>query len=202
MKVNFFTVFLVLSAVASTNSFSQIKKGSWQLGFSGAPLFELSSSGLNGVLINLHAERTFSNRFIAGIQPYYAFTDENRSYAYDLTLQQPRSIRKDVFHSFGFNAELKFIISNGPKLMPYTSVVAGAGYTSYHLYQSNAYAELVPEDLGQFVNYNLGIGVGSYIRVSGRSYMDIRIMYTEVGASKNIKPSSYLYPSIGLMKVF
>jgi hypothetical protein len=191
-----------MSAFASTNSFAQIKKGSWQLGVSGAPLFELGSSGLNGVMINLHAEGTFSDRFIAGIQPYYAFTDENKSYAYDLTLQKPRSIRKDVFHSFGLNAELKFIISNGPKLMPYTAVMAGAGYTSYHLYQSNAYAELVSENLGQFVNYNLGIGIGTYIRVSGRSYLDICIMYTEVGASKDIKPSSYLYPSIGLMKVF
>jgi hypothetical protein len=47
MKPKFFAVFLVLYAMATTNSFSQAKEGSWQLGASGAPLFDLSSSGLN-----------------------------------------------------------------------------------------------------------------------------------------------------------
>jgi uncharacterized ferredoxin-like protein len=84
----------------------------------------------------------------------------------------------------------------------YDSCGPGGGYTSYHLNQSNAYAELVPENLGQFVNYNLGTGIGTYVKVSDRSYMDFRIMYTEVGTGKNIKPSSYIYPSNGLMKVF
>jgi hypothetical protein len=202
MKVKLIVIYFLIFICAHHNSFPQIEKGSWQLGMSSASLFELSSSGLNGGLINFHAEHMFSNRFIAGIQPYYAFTHENKTFAYDLTLRQPRNIRKDVFHSLGINAELKFVINNGPKLTPYSAVIFGAGYSSYHLYHNNVFAELVPVDLGHFVNYNLGIGIGTYIKISNKCSIDTSTMYAEVGASKDIKPSSYLYPSIGIMKVF
>ncbi len=193
---------LFFSLIISYNSFSQIQKGSIQVGLSGAALFELNSAGLNGGLINLHGEYSISNRFIVGIQPYYALTDEKMTYAYDLLRHELREIQKDVFRSFGANLEFKFVLRNHPKFKPYSSVILGAGYSSYHVYHNNVFGDMEPEDHGKFVNLNLGIGLGAYYRITKSWFLDAKFMYTDVTANKNVEASSYIYPSIGIIRTF
>jgi len=202
MKGKFFLCLISHIFFLVSTAFSQIQKNTWQAGLSFSPLFELNSSGLNGVLVNLHGEYSFSNRFIFGIQPYFAFTDEKMIYAYDLLLQEPREIQKDVFYSFGLNGELKFILHESEKIVPYSSVIFGVGHARYLLYQSNVFGQLEPKHKGYFTNYNLGIGFGAYVHLMEKWYLDAKMMYTDVTASKNIEASSYLCPSIGVIKAF
>ncbi len=195
-------LFCVILFFFSGSSDAQIQKYSWQAGLSVAPLFELNSSGLNGKLFNLHGEYSFSNRFILGIQPYYACTNEKMIYAYDLIHEEPKEIQKDVFYSFGANVELKFILKDNIKFKPYSSVIFGVGHSRYHIYHNNVFGQLEPQDRGYFYNYNLGIGLGAYFFLNEKWYLDTKMMYTDVSASKDIESSSYLYPSVGIIKVF
>jgi hypothetical protein len=202
MKIALFTIFLTCSVGIPKHSLAQIQKGSWHLGLSTAPLFELNSTGLNGALINLHAERSFSNRFIFGVQPYYALTDEKMQYAFDLISMQPRGIQKNVFRSLGMNTEFKFVLHRTQRIIPYSSVLLGIGYTNYKLYQNNVFGELVPNGGFQLVNYNLGIAFGTYINFSNRWYMDIKVSYIDAYDNQNMEVSNYLFPSVGMIRSF
>lgn len=200
--IRFFCILLILSALALSKSNAQIEKGSWQIGISGAPLFELNSSGWNGTLLNLNVEHSFSNRFIVGLHPYYALTDEKMKYAFDLISGQPKGIQKDVFRSFGINAEIKFALHKIKRFTVYSSVLGGIGSSQYHLYHSNVFGDLVAQDQGQFINYNLGVGFGTYVNLPKGWHLDLKVMYTDAYDNKNLDLSSYVYPCIGVVKSF
>lgn len=201
IDTRFFYLFLLCFTISISSS-AQIEKGKCNLGFSAAPLFELNSTGLNGVLINLDAHYSFSNRFIFGVQPYYALTNEKMKYAFDLITMQPRGVQKDVFRSMGINSEFKFVLLKTKLFTPYSIVLLGVGYSQYHLYQSNVFGELAVEDQLQLMNYNLGIGLGTYYSFSGHWHLDVKVMYTDAYDNKNMDLSSYVYPSVGLVRSF
>jgi hypothetical protein len=153
-------------------------------------------------MINLHAERRMSKRLTVGIQPYFAIADEKEHFAYDLILREPRTIRKDVFNSFGLNGEIKTLLADLPRITPYSSILFGAGLSKYELYINNVYGEMEPHFTSNFVNWNLGLGLGAYLMITEKIALDARVMYTHVTANKKIEASSYLYPSIGLFATF
>lgn len=190
---------LIFSFFIPTTSVAQCSEDPWRIGMSLSPLFELQSTGLNGGLINLHIERRMSKRLMLGMQPYFAIADEKELYAYDLISREPRAVRKDVFYSFGLNGEIKTLLADLPRITPYSSIVFGAGLSKYELFVNNVYGEMEPHFTSNFINCNLGLGFGAYLKITKKISLDAKVMYTYVTANKKIEDSSYLYPAIGLL---
>ena len=201
MKMNKYYLALLLLC-CSHMLFAQLERNSFRVGMNAAPLFELNSSGLNGGLLSVTADYSVTKRLSFSLQPYYAFTTEKTYYVFDLISQQPKDHSKDSFYSFGLNADIKILLVPGKVIKPYSSIMIGAGYSHYSLYERNTLGELVTNYETKFMNYNLGIGLGAYFQVSRSILIDTRIMYSEVSASKNIESSKYLYPVLGVVKSF
>jgi len=200
MKTRFFYLVFILSFFSFSVSSGQIHKRKWSLGISGTPLFELSSSGLNGALFVVQSELELTNNLIVGIKPYFAKTSEKTQFAYDLTTKRPVSLRQDSFTSFGANVELKIILLRTSLIKPYTALLLGGGYSNYAPLKRNVWGELVTSETRDFINSNKGIGLGTYFQISRSLKIDAKLMYTEVTANKEIEPSRYLCPTLGILK--
>ena len=99
--------------------------------------------------------------------------------------------------------ELKFTLLKTSLIKPYIAVLMGAGYSNYVLLNRNIWGELVAGEKIDFMNYNKGVGLGTYFQLTNSFSIDAKFMYTEVTANKkDIEASSYIYPTIGILKTF
>jgi hypothetical protein len=203
MKNKFFNLIFIFPLFVSSISVGQIQKGKWNVGLGGGPLFELNSTGLNGGLFSIESEYGMTNSLIIGAKPYFAITNEKAYYAYDLTLKRPVGLHKDSFTSFGVNLELKFILMKTSLIRPYMVVLLGAGHSNYPLLNRNIWGELVADEKIDFINYNKGVGLGTYFQLTQSLSIDAKLTYVDVTANKkNIEASRYIYPTIGILKTF
>lgn len=202
MKNKIYLFVFIPFLFCTSSLFGQIEKGSWQIGLSGAPLFETSNSSYQGSLFTANVDYSLTKRLSLGLMPFYGYIKSEGSMGIDPITMQSWGIWKDNFKSVGINLNLKFYIINSNKIKPYLTVVAGLGSTTNNYSRTDQTGDIQSWKGEPFKTLNLGVGVGASFKISKSLYIDSKVMYMSVGDFANPSPIKFVYPSIGIIKTF
>ncbi len=202
MNIKIFVVAFIFLIGYSPSLLGQIEKGSWQVGLSGAPLFDTNASGLQGGLFTGSVDYSFSNRFAIGLMPYYGFTKNEVTYIYNTVLNQHVHYSEYSYKSFGLNLDFKFYMLNSVKIKPYISFISGIGKTRYNYFETDGLGDVRTDEKSDYNTFNLGLGLGSLFKISETMYIDVKVTYSSVADLSKPNPIKFVYPSIGIIKSF
>ncbi len=202
MKNKIYLFVFIPFLFCSSSLFGQIEIGSWQMGVSGAPLFDTNMSGLQGGLFTANVDYSLTPKFSVGLMPFYGFTINEGPVGIDPRTMQTWGVQKNNFKSIGINLDLKFYPINSNKIKPYLTVVAGLGSTYNNYSLTDQTGEIRSEEKETYNTLNLGMGVGVSFKISKSLYIDSKVMYMSVGDLANPSPIKFVYPSIGIIKAF
>ncbi len=202
MKIKNLIFAFIFTVSINSSLLGQIKKGSWQIGLSGSPLFDTNISGLQGGLFSGNVDYSLSDKFSIGLMPYFGFTKNEVTYIYNTVLDQPVYYSKYSYKSFGLNIDFKYFLIKSTKIKPYVSFIPGVGKTRYSYFETDGMGDVRIDEIRDYNTFNLGVGLGALFKISEAFYIDTKVTYSSVADMSKPNPIKFIYPSIGIIKSF